>query len=266
MVISDQYKFVFMHIPKCGGSTIRLALKDINDTPWKEPEFDHDELGHLHSTHLPLWMLSEYFPDVYEKVREYDSFAVSRDPMDRFFSALTQKCRSILGVPSGDITPKVLADAADDVISHLEKSPRKIDFEHMHFIPQHEFIFLEGEQVVQQIDVLGRFEKLDAFLRQSGLPLIQESERENESVEPAGKFMSALVHMARPLVLPLLPGGVRALIWRRLIRMGLYRPVQNHLYEQLLTNHRVVDFVHQFYAKDFEIYNDALHSQGERLV
>lgn len=258
MIISEKYNFVFMHIPKCGGSTVRLALKDINETPWKEPEFDHAELGHLHSTHLPLWMLNEYFPDVFRKVQVCNSFAVSREPMERFLSALTQKCRAFLGVSSGDITPQILAAAADDVIAYLENAPRQVDFEHMHFIPQHEFIYLDGVQVVKNIDVLGGFEKLDAFLRECGLPLIQASERENESVEPSGKFLNAMIRLGRPLILPLLSDGLRGAVWRSLIRMGVYRPVRNNLYDELLDNQQIVDFVRRFYAKDFEIYNQAV--------
>ena len=56
MIIDDQNKFVFVHIPKCAGSSIRSKL-DVFDTTGgflRPPVQEVDGVGLLDLAHLPL--------------------------------------------------------------------------------------------------------------------------------------------------------------------------------------------------------------------
>ena len=91
MILSDEKRFVFVHIPKCAGSTIRFWLKDRVpfDTRFQS-YITVNGLGSRHGAHLPLGVLHDHFPDAFDKVRHYRSIAVIRDPVSRFHSAFAQ--------------------------------------------------------------------------------------------------------------------------------------------------------------------------------
>lgn len=81
MYISDQYKFIFIHNPKCGGHTIEHLIKPYSNIghhrvrdrdPNKLNFFRHDAAAAVH----------HYF----DKFEEYYSFSTIRNPWDRIVS------------------------------------------------------------------------------------------------------------------------------------------------------------------------------------
>jgi hypothetical protein len=69
-VISDTYKTVFIHNPKCAGTSIKVALHDF----WPDWEY-----GDWHYTLKQLSTMTD--------IRDYYKFAVVRNPYDRFVSS-----------------------------------------------------------------------------------------------------------------------------------------------------------------------------------
>lgn len=254
MVLSDQYKFAFVHIPKCAGSSVRKLCEGICDPALSQKFYQHEQLGKLHFTHLPLWVLRDYFPEIFERFTACESFAVVREPMDRFCSSVLQRCREFLNLPSGDIEPKALIQAAEEAMNHFEQDPRSIDYRFVHFIPQSEYILLDGRQLVDHIDPMGSFENLNRFFEARGLPTLDAALQVNVSMQPANRMFKACIGAVRPLVLAVLPGTLRGLIWRKLIACGVYKPLEDDIYAPLKNNERIAAFVRQFYARDFEIY------------
>ena len=111
MKYSADQKLFFVHIPKCAGLSIYRGLDAIAEFPWasfardnKEAEaalrdrvtpfgYTHAELGEIHQAHIPLAILARDFPETFALLEHSTSFAVLRDPRDRFISALRQHLR-----------------------------------------------------------------------------------------------------------------------------------------------------------------------------
>src|SRR5690554_2986132 len=93
MIINDAHQFVFIHIPKCAGTAVRVRLGEFDSSggAFSISKGFHTEIGELDMAHIPLPVLKRFFPEPYEKVRTYESFAIVRDPFQRFSSSLFQR-------------------------------------------------------------------------------------------------------------------------------------------------------------------------------
>ncbi len=260
MIISDEYKFVFVHIPKCAGSSVKAANQNIDNRFAYPPIEDHETLGTLHTTHLPLWCLREYFPDAFKSLLEYRSFAVTRDPMERFGSAVMQRCREFLKFANADITPDVLVSTARDVIDHWTTNPKSVDHQFVHFTPQSQYIRLDGETIVDHVDLPGQFTRLNKFLAANGLNEISEASRKNASVEPRNSALRAILNPLRPIYRAILPADLKTKLWLKLIDKGVYGPIEDG-YAPLRDDKFIFGFINDFYAEDFEIYQKALDNE-----
>lgn len=98
MIIDDTHQFVFVHIPKCAGSSVhaQLSLFDARD-PASHRGGVHPVLGPIHFAHIPLRFLRDHFPAEFAKLGVYRSFALTRDPRARFVSATVQHLREFRG-------------------------------------------------------------------------------------------------------------------------------------------------------------------------
>lgn len=253
LIISDRHKFAFVHIPKCAGTSVRNALRDLNDPSLKRMFFDHETLGKLHFTHLPLWLLREHFPDIFDRLCAYTSFAYTRDPMERFGSAVMQHSREFLGYASADITSTILVDTAAETIRFLTAHPKSTDHRFVHFTPQIDFVELDGECIVDNIDPVGDFSRLNHFLSDHGLNTIKETTRDNATVEPGSESLKSILNNLRPIYRKLLPPKVKTAIWLKLIDAGVYRPRVDG-YAPLRQNKEIASFVYDFYGQDFELF------------
>ena len=266
MIISDNHKFVFVHIPKCAGSSVKAANQNIDNRFANRTIEEHPTLGTLHVTHIPLWCLQDYFPEEFECLMDYESFAVTRDPMERFGSAVMQRCREFLGFANADITPDVLVSTAKGVMDHWTKNPRSVDHEFVHFTPQSQYIRLDGETIVDHVDLPGTFSQLNCFLAASGLNTVTEAAIKNATVEPGSRLLKSLLTPIRPLYRAALPEDLKERLWLKLIDLGVYRPVKDG-YAPLRENKEISTFVNSFYAEDFEIFRTAkaaAHTEPKR--
>lgn len=81
-IISHKYKFVFLHIPKTGGSYVLSKLKKIDDE-YKEILYYNDDTsnkinnlyGHLHINNVKML-------NIYENIKNYTFFTIIRNPIN----------------------------------------------------------------------------------------------------------------------------------------------------------------------------------------
>jgi hypothetical protein len=92
MIVSHADRFVFIHNPKCAGTSFRNALQryyDKSEALWfRSPNtyFGCEiDLGHLR-----LWELFALYPAIFESIPRYNSLVLVRNPYERFISALAQ--------------------------------------------------------------------------------------------------------------------------------------------------------------------------------
>lgn len=173
---SIKKKFIFVHIPKAAGTSVRVALG--------EPKIGRQ--------HLPWWIYQQASPKRFD---EYYKFAFVRDPLERALSGY--KYLKSGGNKSGDLI----------VSQYLKRYKSFNDFVecellngnmiyHPIFRPQSWYLCDWNGDI--RVDYIGRFENLEndfnhimknMGLKQSGLPNINKSNGSDEVVSNYSKVL-----------------------------------------------------------------------------
>jgi hypothetical protein len=260
MIISDSHRLVFVHIPKCAGTTIRTGLKSIDGLDGRfDGYFNHPQGGRFLLNHLPLAELRSYFPACYDKVETYDSYAILRAARPRFASALFQHLRSFERLDPSCASPSLFRRKAREICLRLDQAAERRAYDLMFFLPQSAFVALDGRQVVRH---LYRIEDLPRFAQdlkaRHGLALDVDI-RQNEAGLPPAPGLAACLRLAGAMLRRLVGAGRFARLRSGLRRAGGLAP--DALYHQLFEDEWVARFVDAYYAEDQERY-DALTGQA----
>lgn len=155
MIISHSRKYVFVHTPKAAGTTVRSSL--LVDSSRDEVFWGIRPLpvgNRLYDwAHFTIGDLRAYFPERMKYLEEYYSFCLCRNPIDRYFSAVTQSIKYIPHVynfVSADVD--VFHGFANNfALNFLRRDVINNDFRLVHFKPQVEFFTLDNRVVVDEI-------------------------------------------------------------------------------------------------------------------
>lgn len=255
MIISDEHRFAFIHIPKCAGSTVRRQLSGIDSYNGKFGRAtEHPVAGRLDYPHLPLRVLAELFPDEFAKIRQYDSVALMRDPFERFLSSLLQRMRSWRRVAPSEFTREMLRQEAVSVIANLEPNPDRVRLEYSHFTRQCDYLDLNGEPIVHHVYSVDQLPAFSAFLEQRvgfGLDL---QIRDNASVIPRFAWMRASMNVLRPAYTAILPAQIKHRLRSMMLRQHLYRDARDTFLTDLMDEPLISGFVEDFYRQDILRY------------
>lgn len=141
MIISHKFQTVFIHIPKCAGTSIRNMLAEADPQcvrmwGWRWME-RHQRYGD--SAHMAL---IDLMPAHMAAVRDYTTVTLSRDPRQRFLSAVNQhldqhKYR----------TPRT----PSEILHELTSTSIRYDPAYIHFCPQHYFIYTGKKRHVNHV-------------------------------------------------------------------------------------------------------------------
>lgn len=254
MIISSTHKFAFVHVPKCAGTSVKHALRPIDDTAGRFERIDnHAGMGRTHYAHIPLRDLATFFPDEFAQVQSYHSVALVRDPIDRFVSAIFQRLREFRRYPQSDITEDVIGAEAAEVRHYLESAPARLGLEYVHFNRQSDFIELDGERIVANIFSVEGMDAAKRFIAEATGVAIPDG-RQNRTTEMRFPALKPLQRMLRKPY-SLVPVERRERIRERLIRAGLYRQVAQ---QRFVRHGSALDgFLRDYYARDFEIHADS---------
>lgn len=260
MIVSDAHRFVFVHIPKCGGMSVRSQIDRFHDI---EQRFDglgaHPRLGHVDLVHLPLRVLADAFPEEFAKLRRYDSFAVLRAPIERFGSSLRQTLHYYERIYPAEMDRHSLRDAVRRLIDRLEETPDWTRPDLVHFQRQVDFVSLEGTRIVKALYPIERIPDLLAAI----------GARTGARLDPGDRRNRDLSFRSRALVRPAY--AVNAFLWRHAperLHTSLKRIVVPLLTHRESATRRlglaelpeVQEFVQRHYAEDAALY-DAVASQ-----
>jgi hypothetical protein len=145
MVLDRSKKLLFVHIPKTGGTTI----ENLMDIPLEKENFygvvNSLALQHYTAEKLRLELGKEYFDECYK-------FAIVRNPYERMISEYFFLPRRR--------TFKQFLEFVRDIV-HKKKYDTNLFYDH--FKPQYEFVYIDGELVVNSI---GRFENFSEYVDQ----------------------------------------------------------------------------------------------------
>ena len=258
MIISERHGFVFVHIPKCAGTTVREQLQDLDETHGTFASVrEHPVLGRIDYMHLPLRVLSEHFPDTFATLERLDGFAVTRDPMSRFRSSVAEYLKRVQHSRLAEISAAELRAVIDRIIRELEACPEIPTYEIAHFIPQCDYIWLDGRRVVENTVAIEKISDLFAEIaRRTGHP-IDARAWSNQDFVLRFEGLKAVIWRANDLARGLLPyRGYQGL--KRLARPYLVKERASPAAEQVFGEARITRFVEEYYADDFRQHAEDL--------
>ena len=139
-----RHDFIFIHIPKSGGTALRTAL-------------GYSKTGRQH---LPWYVYYSANPNFFERSFK---FAIVRNPWDRAVSAYHYLAQGGNGTTDSRLTNEIskYKDFSDFVLSGLSKGTFRSN---LMFLPQSNFI-VDGESEIK-VDFVGRLENLNEDFQQ----------------------------------------------------------------------------------------------------
>jgi hypothetical protein len=260
VIISDEHRFAFVHVPKCAGTLVRMQLSHLDSYRGAfTGKVDHPVLGRIDLAHLPLQVVADHFPVEFDKLGRYGSAALLREPHERFLSALMQRLRLWRGSSMSLVTREEIVREAAAVMRVLDADPRLMPVAFTHFTRQASFIEFEGRQVVGHLFPVGDLPRFARFVAQWTGHEFDPLRRENFSVAPGRPWMRRVVRLARPVYRRILPQAVKNSLHTRMIRAGIYRSATG-LHTSLFGDDILRRFVADYYARDFVLYVAATSS------
>lgn len=250
MIISHRHQFIFIHIPKCGGTTVRTSLKRFDDDGWFVGGGNTPPFGILDRQHLPLDFLRQNFPNKFQLFKTYQSFTVLRDVRARFRSSLAQYCKVHYQTSFAGISWVDQRDLVDKLFTKIPKGVATMDYRYTHFIPQYRFVEDEGIQIIQKLYNSSQIKDLPMLLRKDfGLKIeADEMFRRNESLRHRSKFSEIFDKTIRRAAPTRLKEVIPARVKSRLRSFAL-RPVRKEdVYPEFEAH--TGQFIKDFYAKD----------------
>lgn len=147
MTINDETQIIFIHVPKCAGSSL-VTLSCFEQSKKEEVGIGHAKIREIMNVRK-------------EKAKKYLKIAVVREPVSRLLSAYAF-LKSGGMKTAGDLEYKNIIDQYkdfDDFVKHLLKH----DLIHriIHLVPMHEFTCLENGKLA--MDVVFQYENLQCL-------------------------------------------------------------------------------------------------------
>ena len=96
MIVSHAKKFIFLHNPKAAGTSLRNALEPYHDHPnrfWGVMRNGYFG-GEIDYAHLRAWELPVAAPRLFAEWDSFNTLAVVRDPLSRFYSSCFEHFRN----------------------------------------------------------------------------------------------------------------------------------------------------------------------------
>lgn len=259
MIICPTHRFVFVHIPKCAGTSIRSQIVVCDPRHVAMARVGrHPVLGTIDYGHVPLDQLRMHFPNEYAALRSFDSFAVLRDPLARFGSALRQvlwqyEKRPMTLIPQAELRETTLR-TLDRVAAEIDAPSHPYIF----FMRQDRFVFDWNERVTQHLVPLEMVSDFIGYLsRRTGTPM-ETGARANQNVDLKVKGrLGKIAFGVNDALRRRLPGPLHALLKDTALKVLATRKSAAEV-SGVLKIPEVRDFVAEYYARDTELHNAAL--------
>jgi hypothetical protein len=280
MKYSPTHRLFFVHIPKCAGLSVYRGLEPIADFPWETFAadvglpldeiharvtpfgFDHPILGSLHQAHLPLPLMQSHFPRCLDLLRGAEqSFAVLRDPRQRFMSALMQNLREFGGLGAVSIGAAELRTQAAVICETLRQDPNPHSLELIHFARQTDFVCLDDKRLMTRLFTMDNLKALERWLGDTygAGPFLEESRNRSRMPRGGVSYIQPVVKKAASV---LLTEGLRKKLHPLWIKSPLYRKAAES-YDTMDLGADTEAFIAEHYAGDAALYHGAKRAMAE---
>lgn len=213
---------------------------------------EHPDLGQYDGNHVPLDVLRDVFPDDFNTISKLDSFAIIRDPYDRFVSSLAQRVRMFTNRSVQEMSAQEMQNEVDTVIAYLEGHSGLLSRDYAHFQRQVDFVDLDGRHFVRHLFPI---ERTDAVVEEFGRRLgieVRTGLKANYSRWNQTQRIIKSIRSARKIYRSLLPQSVIQAV-RQMILTVLPDQQPPRKYETLFASETVRDFITQYYARDIDL-------------
>ncbi len=271
MIINDTHRFAFIHIPKCAGSTIRQYFKAYDETP--DYIFSRRDncagLGFIDYAHIPLFVLRDHFASDYQKVEDYKSFAIVRDPYKRFASSVSQHLkrfgeRPLQGLSGNGAEREVLKII--DQLSTWSVAQTYLPYQFIHFQRQIDFIEDNNRRCVDSIYTMDNIENaVQNIARHLNLSLCVSAAHDVSKTNAALIYKNALFRTFGEALRPLLKHRLQPRYRKRMkyiVNKFACVPRDGNL-ESIFRSPRVTEFVSWYYADDIQLYRNQSTKEAE---
>jgi len=163
MIISESKKFIFLHNPKCAGTTVRKSLKKYdsrNDYYWLFDEVDGVKVD---KAHMPLNIFRRYADSDFKLLSDYFVFGFVRNPFERVVSAFNEgHIQLFRAMKRGEVELSEYKSKLNEFCNGLTKgNTLGWNIQYRHCIQQHTIFFLENKR---RADVIIKLEELNVSL------------------------------------------------------------------------------------------------------
>lgn len=263
MLVSQRHKTAFVHIPKCGGSTVRHQFSNISDIGTDfSGFFKHPALGPVRLGHLPLWAVSEYYPEAFEILTRCQSHALSRNVFDRFESAVSQHLFQHQKKRINDFDLDEVLKVSQDIIENIRSNDRLVSAQYCHFIRQADFIFLEGERIIDKVYPLSAINQLvkdlSAATGSTASTALQSNQTLHFKVKGSEKVFRQLSGMTKRI----LPLKIHS--HAKKIAKNLFTEKGSTHKGFAQRNNAISDFIRTYYAQDIILFDAASKQFDQR--
>jgi hypothetical protein len=160
VIVSESKGFVFIHNPKCAGTSVRESLKkhDTRDNYFWMGEYCHVLNRHIDKAHIILKNLAISYPEIFRLLDRFFVFTFVRDPYERFYSSFFEYMkhhRKDIVIPPD--SRKVMEMINDFAVANITPNSVVNDFKLRHFPPQHLFVYIGNKSYV---DFVGKVERM----------------------------------------------------------------------------------------------------------
>lgn len=264
MIVDDRHQFIFIHIPKCAGTTIRLALKKYDSSKGK---FAHangfvEGVGKIDMGHIPLKRLHEFFPEDFQKIKNYRCFAVVRDPYKRFSSSVYQHLKMYSGMPVRSMRRSDFVAAVDDFIGNLDKFGSFLPYDYIHFQRQRDYIYYDDKKLVENLYTSEELENMFSKLSQITGEPIELQGQEGEGLIYKGAITGAIASSLSIFYSPVVKGVLSKKLLLKLKALLMEKP--SKAFEDVFSSNEVKDFIGEYYREDIVIYQEVEQGSGKK--
>ncbi|WP_265501161.1 sulfotransferase family 2 domain-containing protein [Paracoccus beibuensis] len=258
MIISPRHRFVFVHIPKCAGTSVRTQIVKCDPDHLSMGEVGrHPELGNIDFGHVPLPILRQHFPREYDYLERFTSYAVVRDPLERFGSSLRQMLwrydqRPMTLIPAEELRQLTLK-TLDEVADQLDNPSSKFIF----FARQRDFIFDGDRRMVDHLIPMALVPDFIAHIGRITDTPMESDTRSNQNIELRFKKIGGLAYRVNDMLRRTLPLDLHARIKDSALRLLSARKSAAEA-SGILDMPEVRTFVERHYDEDAQIYHQVM--------
>jgi hypothetical protein len=209
--------------------------------------------------------LKEYRPCEFDKLCRYETFAITRDPFERFASSVSQRLLMYSSRPLRNRSLQEVSEAIDECIDYLEQhgsSPHPLPPEYIHFQRQIDYIELDDTRVANRLYTVDRVAALlEDVSKLIGRDVVIAGGPPNRSLVFRNRLVGSMIESSRPitnLVGAVLPIGVK-----RIARNLVYVP-RDHRFRGVFAGKHVQQFVREYYAEDIALFQEVRSGETKR--